>query len=132
MELIRASGVELRGATAVVLGRSKIVGTPMAQLLKWNDATVTTCHSRHTFFLHKAIFKQSRVFLIARLFLLHFPIIPCTLQMHRNYARNLLFTNYYKRRWIKQVHDAFGEILISDPIELTSRSAQIGQWNKKR
>ena len=32
----------------------------------------------------------------------------------------------------QQVHDAFGEILISNPIELTSRSAQIGQWNKKR
>jgi len=46
MELIRASGAELTGATAVVLGRSKIVGTPMAQLLKWSDATVTTCHSR--------------------------------------------------------------------------------------
>lgn len=46
MDLIRSSGAEVRGANAVVLGRSKIVGTPMTELLKWNDATVTTCHSR--------------------------------------------------------------------------------------
>lgn len=30
----------------MVLGRSKIVGSPMAQLLTWNNATVTVCHSR--------------------------------------------------------------------------------------
>lgn len=46
MELIRRSGAKIEGATAVVLGRSKIVGTPMSELLKWNNATVTTCHSR--------------------------------------------------------------------------------------
>lgn len=46
MELIRRSGCTIQGATAVVLGRSKIVGTPMAELLKWHHATVTTCHSR--------------------------------------------------------------------------------------
>ena len=46
MELIRRSGAQIQGATAVVLGRSKIVGTPMAELLKWHNATVTTCHSR--------------------------------------------------------------------------------------
>ncbi|XP_018013307.1 C-1-tetrahydrofolate synthase, cytoplasmic isoform X2 [Hyalella azteca] len=46
MELIRRSGAKIEGATAVVLGRSKIVGTPMAELLKWHNATVTTCHSR--------------------------------------------------------------------------------------
>ena len=40
------AGVELKGAEAVVLGRSKIVGSPMAELLKWHHATVTTCHSR--------------------------------------------------------------------------------------
>lgn len=34
------------GAEAVVLGRSKIVGTPVAELLKWNHATVTVCHSK--------------------------------------------------------------------------------------
>ncbi|KAG0713830.1 C-1-tetrahydrofolate synthase, cytoplasmic [Chionoecetes opilio] len=36
----------ISGAKAVVIGRSKIVGTPMGELLKWNHATVTTCHSR--------------------------------------------------------------------------------------
>lgn len=36
----------IAGATAVVVGRSKIVGSPMADLLKWNHATVTVCHSK--------------------------------------------------------------------------------------
>jgi methylenetetrahydrofolate dehydrogenase (NADP+)/methenyltetrahydrofolate cyclohydrolase/formyltetrahydrofolate synthetase len=40
------SGVQIAGAKAVVLGRSKIVGTPVAELLKWHDATVTVCHSK--------------------------------------------------------------------------------------
>ena len=35
-----------QGATAVVVGRSKIVGSPMADLLVWENATVTKCHSR--------------------------------------------------------------------------------------
>ncbi|KAI4468913.1 c-1-tetrahydrofolate synthase cytoplasmic-related [Holotrichia oblita] len=46
IELIRRSGVSIGGAEAVVLGRSKIVGTPVAELLKWNHATVTVCHSK--------------------------------------------------------------------------------------
>ncbi|CAC5366007.1 MTHFD [Mytilus coruscus] len=46
LELIRRSGVTIAGATAVVVGRSKIVGSPMADLLKWNHATVTVCHSK--------------------------------------------------------------------------------------
>lgn len=36
----------MAGAETVVLGRSKIVGTPAAELLKWNHATVTVCHSK--------------------------------------------------------------------------------------
>jgi 5,10-methylene-tetrahydrofolate dehydrogenase/methenyl tetrahydrofolate cyclohydrolase len=40
------TGVPIAGAKAVVLGRSKIVGTPVAELLKWHDATVTVCHSK--------------------------------------------------------------------------------------
>ena len=36
----------MKGKRAVVLGRSKIVGGPMASLLTWNHATVTVCHSR--------------------------------------------------------------------------------------
>ena len=37
---------QLEGCTAVVIGRSSIVGSPMSQLLKWSHATVTVCHSR--------------------------------------------------------------------------------------
>ncbi len=47
MELLRRSKIETRGRRAVVLGRSKIVGRPMALLLLNADATVTVCHS-HT------------------------------------------------------------------------------------
>jgi len=46
MELIRRTGVPVEGSRAVVLGRSKIVGAPMHDLLLWNHATVTTCHSK--------------------------------------------------------------------------------------
>ena len=46
LKLIERAGVRLEGARAVVLGRSKIVGTPIAELLKWHNATVTTCHSK--------------------------------------------------------------------------------------
>lgn len=46
MELLRREGLPLRGARAVVLGRSDIVGKPMALLLMHADATVTVCHSR--------------------------------------------------------------------------------------
>jgi methylenetetrahydrofolate dehydrogenase (NADP+)/methenyltetrahydrofolate cyclohydrolase len=46
MELLRRSGIELAGRRAVVLGRSEIVGKPMALLLLHADATVTVGHSR--------------------------------------------------------------------------------------
>jgi methylenetetrahydrofolate dehydrogenase (NADP+)/methenyltetrahydrofolate cyclohydrolase len=46
MELLRRSGVEPRGRRAVVVGRSDIVGKPMALLLMHADATVTVAHSR--------------------------------------------------------------------------------------
>ncbi|KAA0711486.1 C-1-tetrahydrofolate synthase, cytoplasmic [Triplophysa tibetana] len=46
MELIKQTGVPLAGKRAVVIGRSKIVGAPMHDLLLWNHATVTTCHSK--------------------------------------------------------------------------------------
>lgn len=39
-------GVSVAGKHAVVIGRSKIVGAPMHDLLLWNHATVTTCHSK--------------------------------------------------------------------------------------
>jgi len=46
MELLRRYDVPVRGARAVVVGRSTIVGRPMAVLLTNADATVTLCHSR--------------------------------------------------------------------------------------
>ncbi|HEX6718194.1 MAG TPA: bifunctional 5,10-methylenetetrahydrofolate dehydrogenase/5,10-methenyltetrahydrofolate cyclohydrolase [Pyrinomonadaceae bacterium] len=46
MELLDDRGIELRGTNACVVGRSQIVGRPMAQLLLQRDATVTICHSR--------------------------------------------------------------------------------------
>jgi methylenetetrahydrofolate dehydrogenase (NADP+)/methenyltetrahydrofolate cyclohydrolase len=46
MKLLRASGAEIRGARALVLGRSSIVGRPLASLLVAADATVTIAHSR--------------------------------------------------------------------------------------
>lgn len=46
MELLRHEGVELEGAEVVVVGRSKLVGVPVARLLLAADATVTMCHSR--------------------------------------------------------------------------------------
>ena len=44
LDLIKMSGVTMEGAHAVVVGRSRLVGTPMAELLKWSNATVTICH----------------------------------------------------------------------------------------
>ncbi|MGI8945443.1 MAG: bifunctional methylenetetrahydrofolate dehydrogenase/methenyltetrahydrofolate cyclohydrolase FolD [Thermoleophilaceae bacterium] len=46
MELLAHTGTPLAGARAVVLGRSQLVGRPLAQLLLAADATVTQCHSR--------------------------------------------------------------------------------------
>ena len=46
MEILRRAGVELEGAEAVVIGRSILVGRPMASLLINANATVTVCHSR--------------------------------------------------------------------------------------
>ena len=46
MELLREYDVDLKGAHAVVIGRSNIVGKPMALLLLAEHATVTICHSR--------------------------------------------------------------------------------------
>ena len=46
MELLRRHDVQLEGAEAVVVGRSDLVGKPLAELLLAANATVTTCHSR--------------------------------------------------------------------------------------
>lgn len=46
MELIAQTGISVNGKHSVVIGRSRIVGAPMHDLLLWNHSTVTTCHSR--------------------------------------------------------------------------------------
>jgi methylenetetrahydrofolate dehydrogenase (NADP+)/methenyltetrahydrofolate cyclohydrolase len=46
MEILRRSGIEVSGRKAVVVGRSDIVGKPMALMLLHANATVTICHSR--------------------------------------------------------------------------------------
>jgi len=46
LELLDRSGVDVRGKTCVVLGRSMLVGLPLARLLIGRDATVTICHSK--------------------------------------------------------------------------------------
>ncbi len=46
MEILRRSGIPIAGANAVVVGRSDIVGKPMALLLMHANATVTICHSK--------------------------------------------------------------------------------------
>ncbi len=46
IELLDRSGIEISGRNAVVLGRSNIVGLPVAMLLLHRNATLTVCHSR--------------------------------------------------------------------------------------
>lgn len=46
LELIRSTGVPVEGKECVVIGRSNIVGKPMAMLMLHQNATVTVCHSR--------------------------------------------------------------------------------------
>jgi methylenetetrahydrofolate dehydrogenase (NADP+)/methenyltetrahydrofolate cyclohydrolase len=46
LEMVHRSGVPLQGADAVVIGRSPVVGMPVAFMLTKEDATVTVCHSK--------------------------------------------------------------------------------------
>jgi methylenetetrahydrofolate dehydrogenase (NADP+)/methenyltetrahydrofolate cyclohydrolase len=46
MKMLESIGYDLKGKNAVVIGRSNIVGKPMALMLLGKDATVTVCHSR--------------------------------------------------------------------------------------
>lgn len=46
MKMLESIGYDLRGKHAVIIGRSNIVGKPMAMMLLQQDATVTVCHSR--------------------------------------------------------------------------------------
>jgi methylenetetrahydrofolate dehydrogenase (NADP+) / methenyltetrahydrofolate cyclohydrolase len=46
LEMVHRSGVDLKGADAVVIGRSPVVGMPLSFMLVKEDATVTVCHSK--------------------------------------------------------------------------------------
>jgi methylenetetrahydrofolate dehydrogenase (NADP+)/methenyltetrahydrofolate cyclohydrolase len=46
IEMLDRTGITIRGTRAVIIGRSEIVGKPMAMLLLHRDATVTICHSK--------------------------------------------------------------------------------------
>ncbi|MGI8812542.1 MAG: bifunctional methylenetetrahydrofolate dehydrogenase/methenyltetrahydrofolate cyclohydrolase FolD [Pyrinomonadaceae bacterium] len=46
IEMLKRSGIQIAGKNAVIVGRSNIVGKPMAMLLLRENATVTICHSR--------------------------------------------------------------------------------------
>ena len=46
IEILKRSGIEIAGSNAAIVGRSNIVGKPMAMLLLKENATVTICHSR--------------------------------------------------------------------------------------
>lgn len=63
IQLLKRSGVQMTGKNCVVLGRSNIVGKPMALLMLRENATVTVCHS-HTENL-KEITKQADILIVA-------------------------------------------------------------------
>jgi methylenetetrahydrofolate dehydrogenase (NADP+)/methenyltetrahydrofolate cyclohydrolase len=51
IELLLREGIQISGQHACIVGRSHIVGRPLAQLLLQQDATVTVCHSRRAIWL---------------------------------------------------------------------------------
>jgi len=63
MKLLEHTGIELSGKHAVVVGRSRIVGKPMGQLLLQKDATVTYAHSKTPNL--KAITRQADILVVA-------------------------------------------------------------------
>jgi methylenetetrahydrofolate dehydrogenase (NADP+)/methenyltetrahydrofolate cyclohydrolase len=63
IEILKASDVELSGKSAVVVGRSPIVGRPLIQLLLLEHATVTVCHTRTADLA--AVTRQADVLLLA-------------------------------------------------------------------
>lgn len=62
-EFLKQNNVEIEGKNVVVLGRSKIVGKPMAQLMMNKNATVTVCHSKTKNL--KSITKNADILIVA-------------------------------------------------------------------
>jgi methylenetetrahydrofolate dehydrogenase (NADP+)/methenyltetrahydrofolate cyclohydrolase len=63
IQLLKRNGIELSGREAVVVGRSNLVGKPLAQLLLRENATVTVCHSRTREL--SAVTRRADVFIVA-------------------------------------------------------------------
>ncbi len=63
IQLLKRSGIEIEGKECVVLGRSNIVGKPMALLLLRENATVTICHSKTKDL--KSITKRAEILVVA-------------------------------------------------------------------
>ncbi len=63
IQLLKRSGVEIQGKHCVVVGRSNIVGKPMALLMLRENATVTICHSKSTDL--KSICKLADILIVA-------------------------------------------------------------------
>lgn len=63
IELFRRAGIQVQGKHAVVIGRSNIVGKPMALLLLRENATVTICHSRSENLTHMT--RQADILVVA-------------------------------------------------------------------
>lgn len=66
VSFVLCAGVTVSGKNAVVIGRSKIVGAPMHDLLLWNNATVTTCHSKTIDLAEQVHFAFSLPFIASR------------------------------------------------------------------
>ncbi len=63
IQLLKRSGIEISGKHCVVVGRSNIVGKPMALLMLQENATVTICHSRTADL--KSVCKQADILIVA-------------------------------------------------------------------
>jgi methylenetetrahydrofolate dehydrogenase (NADP+)/methenyltetrahydrofolate cyclohydrolase len=63
IQLLKRSGIEIQGRECVILGRSNIVGKPMAMLMLRENATVTICHSRTTNL--KEVAKRADILIVA-------------------------------------------------------------------
>ena len=63
IQLLKRSGIEIAGKECVVVGRSNIVGKPMAMLLLWENGTVTICHCKTQDL--KAVCKRADILVVA-------------------------------------------------------------------
>ena len=112
MELIRSTGVSIAGKRAVVIGRSNIVGKPVAQLLLAADATVTVCHSKPFIRQNLGIAAYPTVGLICNPHLLQklfqpcFPAFPAFPNKIRLLLSHITHDRPYQFFFVKRVNNA--------------------------